>query len=99
MFFGGTFLSTKENDDSNFIKKLKENNKLIYFYENGFIYFRRKEIENLYFICFYGLKDKYYSKQSEVRIIINSKNNKFIKYMKDNNTIDIGNILAKKHIK
>lgn len=39
------------------------------------------------------LKDNYYSQQSEIRIIINSSNDKFMKYMKDNNnTIDIGNI-------
>lgn len=39
------------------------------------------------------LKDIYYSNQSEIRIIINSKSEKLISYMKDNNNIiDIGNI-------
>lgn len=39
------------------------------------------------------LKDIYYSNQSEIRIIINSKSEKLISYMKDNkNIIDIGNI-------
>lgn len=155
----GTFLSAKENDNSNFIKKLKKDSNLTHFYENGFVYFRRKKIEELYSICFYGLKDNSFTQKNiekdgkahyisrvensyftdfsnniteldyesiedneksvvmfinnphklfervrdalkkiglsedEIRIIINSSNDKFMKYMKDNNnTIDIGNI-------
>lgn len=39
------------------------------------------------------LKDEYYRKQSEIRIIINSQNPKLLEYMaKNNNTIDIGSI-------
>ena len=39
------------------------------------------------------LKDKFYKKQSEIRIIINSKSEKLIKYMEENNNvIDIGNL-------
>ena len=43
----GTFLSAQENDNSNFIKKLKKDSNLTHFYENGFVYFRRKKIEKL----------------------------------------------------
>lgn len=60
----GTFLSANENDKSNFIEKLKENKNLTYFYENGFIYFRRKTVENLYSICFYGLKDNSFTEKN-----------------------------------
>lgn len=39
------------------------------------------------------LKDNYYNNQSELRIVINSKNARFINYMKThNNIIDIGDI-------
>ena len=39
------------------------------------------------------LKDKYYEKQSEIRIIINSTNKIFLEYMKNHNSIiSIGNI-------
>lgn len=60
----GTFLSAKENDNSNFIKKLKKDSNLTHFYENGFVYFRRKKIEKLYSICFYGLKDNSFTQKN-----------------------------------
>ena len=60
----GTFLSAKENDNSNFIKKLKKDSNLTHFYENGFVYFRRKKIEELYSICFYGLKDNSFTQKN-----------------------------------
>lgn len=60
----GTFLSAKENDNSSFIDKLKKDRSLTYFYENGFIYFRRKKIEELYSICFYGLKDNSFTQKN-----------------------------------
>ena len=59
----GTFLSVKEGDNSNFIERLKKDNNLTYFCKNGFIYFRRKEIEELYSICFYGLKDNSFAEK------------------------------------
>ena len=60
----GTFLSAKENDNSNFIKKLKKDSNLTHFYENGFVYFRRKKIEELYSICFHGLKDNSFTQKN-----------------------------------
>ena len=60
----GTFLSAKENDNSNFIENLKKDRNLTHFYENGFIYFRRKKIEELYSICFYGLKDNSFTQKN-----------------------------------
>lgn len=60
----GTFLSAKENDNANFINKLKKDSNLTHFYENGFVYFRRKKIEELYSICFYGLKDNSFTQKN-----------------------------------
>lgn len=58
----GTFISAKENDKSQFIEDLKKN--YTNFCKDGYIYFRRKEIADLYSLCFYGLNDDSFTEKN-----------------------------------
>ena len=60
----GTFLVAKEDDSSDFIKNLKKNENLAYIEDDGFIYFRKKGIENLYCLCLYGLHDNSFKERN-----------------------------------
>lgn len=60
----GTFMSVKSNDTSNFINGLKQNKDYTYFDNEGFTYFRRKNIEDLYCVCFYGLNDNSFTEKN-----------------------------------
>lgn len=51
----GTFLSALKDDDSEFIKKMKLNTEIEHFEYGDFIYFRKKDVTQLYCLCFYGL--------------------------------------------
>lgn len=51
----GIFLSTQGNDTSKFIERLENDSYINCIEYNGFKYFRRKGIETLYCLCFYGL--------------------------------------------
>lgn len=53
----GIFLSAQGNDESKLITRLKNNSYINCIEYNGFKYFRRKSIENLYCLCFYGLNN------------------------------------------
>lgn len=60
----GIFLSTSYNDDSKFITNLKKNNELENFAKDSKLYFRRKNIKNLYCFCLYGLNDNSFTEKS-----------------------------------
>lgn len=60
----GTFMSVKSNDTSIFINGLKQNKDYTYFDNEGFTYFRRKNIEDLYCVCFYGLNDNSFTEKN-----------------------------------
>lgn len=60
----GTFLSTKEGDKSDFINKLKQDKNINYFDYEGYTYFRKNSIEQLYCLCFYGLNDNSYTERN-----------------------------------
>lgn len=51
----GTFFSAKVDDDSKFLKDLKSDKRLDNFNYDGYTFFRKKGIEQLYCLCFYGL--------------------------------------------
>lgn len=53
----GIFLSAQGNDESKLITRLKNNSYINCIEYNEFKYFRRKSIENLYCLCFYGLNN------------------------------------------
>lgn len=60
----GTFISARANDTSDFISNLKKDTNLEYFGKDEYTYFRRKGIENIYSVCFYGVKDNAFSEKS-----------------------------------
>lgn len=60
----GTFISVKRNDISDFVSNLKKDERLNYFDNNEFTYFRRKKIEELYCLCFYGLNDNSFTEKN-----------------------------------
>ena len=60
----GTFLSAKEGDKSDFINKLKQNKNINHFDYDGYTYFRKNSIEQLYCLCFYGLNDNSYTEKN-----------------------------------
>ena len=60
----GTFFSTNANDTSEFITKLKKDKSLNNFDYDGYTFFRRKGIEDLYSICFYGVNDNVFSEKT-----------------------------------
>ena len=60
----GTFLSTNSSDSSPFVIQLKEDKSLYNFTENDMTYFRRKQIDDVYSICFYGLKDNSFQEKN-----------------------------------
>ena len=60
----GVCLSTDYNDDSKFINDLKNNEALEYFIKDSKLYFRRKDIKNLYCFCLYGLNDNCFMEKS-----------------------------------
>ena len=59
----GVFLSCKENDNSDFIKKLKADPSLVSFLHNRYLFFRRKAILSLRCLCLYGLRSNAFEKE------------------------------------
>lgn len=53
----GVFLVAKENDNSSFILSMKNNSEYEHFVKSNKLYFRRKNIKELYCFCLYGLND------------------------------------------
>ncbi|WP_302133246.1 tetratricopeptide repeat protein [Thomasclavelia spiroformis] len=58
----GVFLCTKDTDCSEFINNLKESEDIEYFNKDGYIFFRRKAIKQIWCVCFYGLKSNAFKK-------------------------------------
>lgn len=58
----GTFFSAKSNDTHPFIAGLKSDANLTHFDNEGYTFFRRRNIENLPCVCFYGLNDNDWNK-------------------------------------
>lgn len=53
----GTFFSVDKDNNSDFVNLLKSNNEIEHFEYETFCYFRKKNIRDLYCLCFYGLND------------------------------------------
>ena len=63
----GTFFSVDKNDNSDFINSLKLNNKIEHFEYENLCYFRKKNIRDLYCLCFYGLNDLDFEREVDNR--------------------------------
>lgn len=66
----GTFLCTRSTDCSEFIKKLKEDESIEHFNKDGYVFFRRKEIRQIWCACFYGLKSNAFRKKVDKKGIV-----------------------------
>ena len=64
----GVVLSSEKKDNSEFIKSLKDNKRLEYFYEDNRIYFRKKQTMELYCFCLYGLNDNVFVEKEVDRL-------------------------------
>lgn len=53
----GVSLATYKQDNSNFIANLKKTSEIDYFEKGNLVYFREKNVLNLYSLCFYALED------------------------------------------
>lgn len=59
----GTFLATNVNDNSDFIKNMKNNRNIEYFTNSELLYFRNKNVKELYCFCLYGLNSNMFVKK------------------------------------
>lgn len=62
-FLEGTCLSCKKDDNSSFIVEIKDDVNLTYFDYGDYTYFRKKGIENLYCLGFYGLNSNSFNEK------------------------------------
>ena len=63
----GVFLATKQNDNSDFINNMKKNDNVEYFNNSNLLYFRNKNIKDLYCLCLYGLNSNMFIIKEEDR--------------------------------